>query len=292
MSEPNSHSALSLLADVNLETGSDWELEGRLAGGVFSGAWRIRDDSSLAVFKWHDPTSTAPVNPDAPRVVAYLRANGYPTPAWLAAGTTRAGIRWSVQEFISGTPMGQLDVDGAELIIGLVELQRRLTPPTSFSWSAYMFDLAFGPHASHDVIEAAGGHAASVLREVLAMAAPYEGIELPDAEMVHCDLSVANILLDRGRLSGVIDLDAVGRGCAVYDVLAPALADVIWSPVGGPIDLLHEFAIDTYGSALVRIAATALVAGRLAFVATSAPGGLDGAAEKCMEWVAEVCPAL
>lgn len=92
---------VSVLAEVNLETGAQWQLEGRLAGGVLGGAWRITSETGMAVLKWHDLTSSVPYNPDAPAVVAYIRANGYPTPAWLASGTTRDGIPWSVQELTS-----------------------------------------------------------------------------------------------------------------------------------------------------------------------------------------------
>jgi hypothetical protein len=278
----------SVLADVNLETGSRWRLEGRLAGGVLGGAWRVRSDSVTAVFKWHGPTSSAPYNPDGPEVVAYLRANGYPTPAWLASGSTPAGISWWIQELIPGRPMGQLDDAGAQLIIELVMMHRRLSPPTSFSWSAFMQEHAFGRHPSHLRATEAGGVVSSVLAQALALAAPHESVAIPEIELVHCDLSVANIFLQEGRLSGVIDIDAAGRGCAVYDALSPALADVVYSPSGGPIHLLHEFALDEFGSAAVVIAAATLVSESLGAVAWSEPHDREVRAGKCAAWLAAI----
>lgn len=277
-----------VLAEVNLQTGAGWHLEDRLAGGVLGGAFRVKDESNVAVFKWHDPTSQVPHNPDAEEVVRYLRANGYPTPAWLASGTTRSGIPWSLQELIPGKAMGQLDDTGADLIIELLKLQRRLSPPTSLSWSDFMRKLVFSTHPSHDRIRSADGDLGLILAEALALAAPHHAAKFPEAEMVHCDLSVSNILLHKGRLSGVIDVDAAGRGCAVYDAMCPCLADVLWSPIGGPIDRLHEFAVDTYGPAPVAIAAATIVVEKLDWLAHSSQSNLEAGAAKCGSWIAAV----
>lgn len=275
----------SVLDDVNRETGEDWRLEGRFAGGILGGAWRVSSGPTVAVLKWHDPQSSVPHNPDAPAVVDYLISNGYPTPAWLAFGTTWAGIPWSVQELIPGTPMAQLDLQGAQIIIELVEFQRRLSPPTSFSWSAFMRDQVFGRDSSHELVKNVGEPLVSVLDEALNLAAPYKTTALPETEMVHCDLSVSNILMNEGRLSGVIDIDAAGRGCAAYDALAPALSDVLWSSQGGPIEVLHEFAVDAYGPAPVAIAAATLVVEKLDGLAGSRPPDLEATAEKCRSWI-------
>jgi hypothetical protein len=275
----------TVLDEVNRETDESWQLEGRLAGGILSGAWRVSNGQAVAVLKWHDPESPVPYNPDAPAVVAYLRANGYPTPAWLASGTTPAGIPWSVQELIPGTSMGQLDFQGAQVIVELVNLHRLLSPPTSFNWSAFMRDQVFGRDSSHEPVKSVGGPLASVLDEALALAAVYETTELPETEMVHCDLSVSNILMHEGRLSGVIDIDATGRGCAAYDALAPAFNDVLYSPRGGPIELLHEFAVDAYGPATVAVAAATLVVEKLDGLVESQPPDLDVKAGKCRSWI-------
>lgn len=184
--------------------------------------------------------------------------------------------------------MGQLDASGAELIIKLVEMQRKLSPPTSWSWSAFIRDLALGEHPSHERIRNVGGPLSSVLADALALAAPYRAAELPDDEMVHCDLSVSNILLRDGQLSGVIDIEATGRGCAVYDVLAPSIADALWSPTGGPIDVLHEYALDAFGPAAVALAATTLAVEKLDGLADRQPDDLDGWSEKCRKWLAIV----
>jgi aminoglycoside phosphotransferase (APT) family kinase protein len=288
VTSPEKSATAAVLADVNAATGSRWRVKGRLAGGVLGGAWRVRDETTVAVLKCHDPSSAAPRNVDAPAVVEYIRAHGYPTPAWIAAGTTATGITYSVQEFIPGKPIPRLDIPAAELIIMLVQVQRALSPPTSMSWSAFMRDHSFGHDESHDRVAASSSPAASALASARALAAPHETSELPDDEMVHCDLSVSNILMHEGQLSGVVDIDATGRGCAAYDALTAALNGTVWPSDPDAVDRLNRFAIDEYGPAPAAIAAATLVIEALDWAATSYPDRVDITAARSEAWMADL----
>lgn len=189
-----------------------WIVESRLPGGMQSGASLVRDDAGTrAVLKWITVEAA-----DAAAVVAHARASGYPTPAWLDHGTADDGRSWCVQELVDGTPMGSLDVAGAHLIVGLVSLQRTITPPTERAWPA--------------------------LGRV--------------DELVHSDLNVQNILLRDGAVAGVIDFDEAARGCAVLDLLGPAVNAVIWRSDPAGIDVLHRFARESYDDASIAAAAT------------------------------------
>lgn len=274
-----------VLLEVNAQTGASWRLESRLALGMLGGAWAIHDGRRQAVLKWTDPNSSVPWNPDAADVVAYIRKSGYPTPEWLAHGVTSAGYLYSIQEFIPGEPLARLDLAAAEVILELVCLQRTLSPPTSLSWSSYMREHVFGEHESHETLAAAGGTIARALVEALEFARPYESDVLPDEEMVHCDLSISNILVHEGLLSGVIDIDAAGRGCAVYDVLSAAMNGVFWNADPDAVSRLHRFAFETYGPGPVCIAAATLVVEGLAFRLKSYPETAEGAASKSIEWI-------
>lgn len=269
----------------NTQTGAAWRLESKLAGGVLGGAWKVHDGRRPAVLKWADPNSWVPRNPQAAEVVAYIRRAGYPTPAWFADGLTSDGYPYSIQEFIPGESLARLDLASAELILDLVRLQRTLSPPTELSWSRYMRDHVFGEHESHERLNAAGGVIAEVLTEALDFARPYESTILPDNEMVHCDLSLSNILVHEGRLSGVVDIDAAGRGCAVYDVLSGALNGVLWDADPEAVTCLHRFALETYGPAPVSIAAATLAIEGLAWRLDYYPQVVERTATKSREWI-------
>ena len=230
-----------MLAAINAETGSTWGLGERMRLGMLGGAWRIHHGPTVAVLKWHDPGSITLRNVDAPKVVEHIRRQGYPTPAWLAWGTTATGATWWIQELVGGEPQLALDLRAARRVLDLIRLQRTICPPTEFDWNAYVrMTVAGAPHALRGI------------------AAPYESAPLPDNEMVHGDLSLANILLADGRLAGVVDIDAAGRGCAVYDVLAVVTNGLAWNGDADAIAHLMEFAWATYDAAAVRLTAVCL----------------------------------
>lgn len=260
----------------------------RLAGGVLGGAWLVDDGAHQAVLKWHEPGSTAPRNPDAPAVVDYLRKAGYPTPAWLAAGVTDSGRPYSIQEFVFGDRVRRLDRRVADLIVDLVRLQRTLSPPTTFSWTTYMRDHVFADHASHQHLTSAGGAVADLLAGCVSLAGPYEDVDLPDAEMVHCDLNVSNFILRDGRIAGVVDIDAAGRGCAVYDALTPAIAGVLWGAEPAALRRLHSFAFETYGTAPLLVAGATLVIEGLAWLLESRPDDVPVATDRYGRWLADL----
>lgn len=288
--------AQAILDQVNEETAAAWRLDSRFASGVREGAWRVQDRSTVAVLKWHDLprsgstpvavfTSSAPYNPDAPVIVDYLRAAGYPTPAWLAAGTTADGVAWSIQEFVDGEPLGELDAASAEVFIDLVRLQRTLRLPTTMSWNPYVRAHVFGTHPSHRPLIAAGGDVRKVLAEALAIAAPHESTTLIDTEMVHCDLNVSNLLMRNGRLVAVVDIDGTGRGCAVYDVLSPAANGVWWNSDPAAVDRLVNYAIDAYGPGPVAIAVACLVIETTGWYLTATPARIEHRVARQRSWI-------
>lgn len=261
-------STRTVLAMINDDIVGTWQLEERLAGGLLGGAWRVNDGAVAAVLKWHDPASDVPRNPDAPAVVAYIRAAGYPTPAWLASGATTAGIAWSIQELVGGAPSLHLDVAAAERVVDLVRLQRTISPPTTMSWTTFM----------RETVRVAPP-------DLRAFAAAYESSPVPDDEMVHCDLSLSNILVRDARVVGVVDIDATGRGCAVYDLLSVAVNGLAWDADPKALALLHEYAVDTYDEAAVRIAATCLVTEGLGWASTHYADRIDDLAVTYREWL-------
>ncbi|MEN3271254.1 MAG: hypothetical protein V7636_15 [Actinomycetota bacterium] len=175
------------------------------------------------VWRVHGPADTTAVlkwikveADDAAAVFAHARSCGYPTPAWLDHGTTDDGRSWCVQELVDGEPMGDLDVAGAELIVQLVALERTITPPTERGWPA---------------------------------------LGRLD-ELVHSDLAVQNILLRDGVVAGVIDFEEAARGCAVLDLLAPAVNAVIWRSDPAAIGILHRYARESYDDGAIEASAT------------------------------------
>lgn len=229
--------------------------------------------------------SSSPYNPDAPAIVGYLRAVGYPTPAWFAAGSTLEGVDWSIEEFVDAEPMGELDLASAEVFIDLVRLQRSLRLPTKMSWNPYIRAHVVAPHPSHRPLIAAGGNVRKLLDEAIAFAAPYESTALIDSEMVHCDLNVSNILMRDGRLVAVVDIEGAGRGCAIYDALSPAANGVSWNSDAAAVERLVNYALDTYGPGPVAIVVACLVIEITGWYLTATPSDIEHRVARHHNWI-------
>lgn len=76
----------------------------------------------------------------AARSVSLIRSRGYPTPAWLAVGVSRAGYGYEIQELVPGSTRTQLTVGVAASLIEVLELQAGLDPDPDRSWSVYLAD--------------------------------------------------------------------------------------------------------------------------------------------------------
>lgn len=281
-------STASVLCHVNAQMGVEWELDAKLAGGIQGGAWRIHWGSEVAVLKWQDAKSAVLWNPDARRIVEYIRLAGYPTPAWLGSGRTPEGHRFTIQSFVQGQGLTRLDRQAAAVIVELVDMQRTLSPQTDLDWAQYVTGRVFSPSPVHRLPSLAGGEVADVLDAVLELAGPYTDDQLPNREMVHSDLSISNILMNDGRLAAVVDMDSVGRGCAVYDLLAGCLNGVLWDGEPDAVRWMQDLAIRSYGPGPVAITGAALVIGRLGWQLSTQPEGLERTSKACSAWLTQL----
>lgn len=133
----------SVVAELNVALGTEYLLVRRLTGGLQSGAFELTDG---VVLKWTDRPAWAPRVQQAAELVRRARAVGYPTPEWLAVGTTAAGSPYQLQEFVTGTPVRDgalIDESVARQLIAICELQRDLVPEDIVNWSGYAHGVVF-----------------------------------------------------------------------------------------------------------------------------------------------------
>lgn len=151
-------------------------------------------------------------------MVATVRRHGYPTPAWLAVGSTRAGHGYQIQEFAIGRPKPELTSDMAGAMIELIERQKDLDPDSDRSWSTYVADHLADGWASTTATVRGSGPAGSVLVEACsALLAPFDTPAFPSMDLVHGDLRLGNVLFNSDRVSAVVDIEAAGSGTRVFD---------------------------------------------------------------------------
>ncbi|TDD58342.1 aminoglycoside phosphotransferase family protein [Kribbella antibiotica] len=251
----------SVVAELNVALGTDYQLVRRLTGGLQSGAFELTDG---VVLKWTDRPEWAPRVRRAAELVRRARAVGYPTPQWLAVGTTEAGSPYQLQEFVPGTPVRDgalVDESLARHLIEICELQRDLVPEDIVNWSGYAHGVVFdGWDGVRERVLAYGGEPAELTARYDALCQPYRGDELPSGDLVHGDLNIGNLLVAGGQVTGIIDIESAGSGSRAYDLVSLATSAVRDGAPTGVDELFLEAALRAGGRETVAVcAATAYV---------------------------------
>jgi aminoglycoside phosphotransferase (APT) family kinase protein len=217
----------AVIAEVNVALGTDYQLVRRLAGGLQSGAFELSDGNTRVVLKWSADPSWAPRVHRAARLVAKARAAGYPTPAWLAVGTTSNGSPYQLQEFVEGTPLrdaSTIDRGLAERLVEICELQRDLVDDREFSWSGYVRRIVFEgwDNDTWETVRRYDETSAELIAGYERVCRPYRDEELPADDLVHGDLNVSNLIVADGQLAAVIDIESASGGTRAYDLISLA----------------------------------------------------------------------
>lgn len=212
-------STADVLAEVNQSHGTAYQLTKPLLGGMQSGTWMISDlPGTSAVLKWSPERSWAAQIQRAARAVAKVRQHGYPTPAWLAVGSTSAGYGYQVQEFVAGRPVDEFTVGVAEKAIDLLELHSGLDPDPDRSWSTYVVDqLIDGWTATTAAVSATGAGGRALVETCAELLTHFEVPTFPSSDLVHGDFRLGNVLFDQDQVSGVVDIEALGTGTRAFD---------------------------------------------------------------------------
>jgi len=207
-----------LLRYINTCHATAFELADRLPGGNQDGAYVLAEPGGRrAVLKQLFAPRAVPI-------MRRLRAIGYPTPDALYAGTAPDGTTYLVQEFVPGAPIATLTDAYLGQIIALNEMQANLNlhPEANLleSWSGYVYEAVFARASL--LAKALHNHSpatASLLRALRQATDQYAATVLPNTDVVHGDLHNGNILVEHGRITGVIDMVYAGYGTRAIDLV-------------------------------------------------------------------------
>jgi hypothetical protein len=229
---------------------------------------------------------------NAAPVVRYARDRGYPTPAWLAVGTTTDGYPWVVYEYLEGSPPARLGMAEAEFLIGLVTQAVGMEPPTEMDWSSYIVPYIFEDLRGHQFqLRSLGGAVAQAVDAVVEVARAFQDTSLPHGDLVHGDLSLGNLICREGKPLGVVDIEAVGRGTAMYDLMCVLRTAYLDGAGEGVVPLLESAATDLGEPEVIALCLATQVIEILQFGTTHFPESLQACASRMLNWV-ENCRRL
>ncbi len=161
------------------------------------------------------------------RLVDSLRARGYPTPEYLGIGTAD-GTVFTVQRRLPGVALeagpGQPVAAGTLAtvlpdLLAVIELQRDAGDLAQAPWPVWLIDtIHVGGHGYclHETMRDRPDTAA-ILDRLRRLATQHARGPVRTSDVVHFDLSPANVLHDHGRLSGVIDWNVPFSGASQGD---------------------------------------------------------------------------
>ncbi|WP_026256965.1 phosphotransferase [Actinopolymorpha alba] len=216
---PQFETTRDIVAGINRLHGLRFSLRGRCAGGLQGGAWLLSDPAGTpAILKWWRNAGPSDVRQLA-KIIDRIRNAGYPAPAPLAAGVTADGTTYFVQEFIPGVPSTPLTPRRAQLLIDILERQAGLDPDPHRDWSRHITASALEDHANspRQIVRSLGARGQALVDQYSVLLARFDRIQMPTGDLVHGDFNSCNILLRDGKVSGVIDVEAIGSGTRAND---------------------------------------------------------------------------
>ena len=209
--------------------GVGWRRSRKLAGGWNQGAYLVHGPGGeLAVLKCYaaDPDRIAAAAP----VIQAARGHGWPTPAWLATGTTRSGAAWVLQEFAAGERPRRLDERVAALIAEVLEVQAGLGTLAGPGWSQWAWGTVLEDWGDYRAAVRAGfPRGGEIVAAVDAIAASCGAAPLGAADLVHGNFEAGNTLLDENRL-WVVDAQGVSGGSRAYDLIEALMVAAALGP--------------------------------------------------------------
>lgn len=235
------HATERVIAFINRTHGTDFTLEHRFGGGFQNGAYALRAaDGSPGVLKWTARRAWAGQVRRAEPVVAAAREAGWPTPAWLLTGTTPSGYPYQIQEYAEGVHPDGITRELAQAVLPVLDIQAGLEPETDHDWSAYDHAVVFADESGFtSTLTAFSAAGAEFVDAVRSRMAPYRGVKLRATDLVHGDYNAGNILLLDGRVSAVVDVEALGKGSRFHDLATLIVYARLWDGDPGAVaDLL------------------------------------------------------
>lgn len=209
-----------VLQCINQLHQTHFSLVGKYPDGE-QGAFRVVDHLNKAwVLKWAVGARNLPWMQGAKTVTDLLRSVGYPAPEYLLIGKLPAGI-YSVQSVLPGSPPRSLTPVLLARLLELNELQLERAIPGRKDWHQEAVDtvlLGGDGYCLHTSLQQHSQETAELLRALQALVTAHQDEPHRTTDIVHGDFQHANILVQDGQVSGVIDWDGSYAGDCAFDL--------------------------------------------------------------------------
>ena len=236
---------LPLLDEISRLSGRRLVAEGRFEAGENQSTYPLSDGAERLVLKL-DPPERLAMHERAARACGYLGGRGYPVARTLAVGVA-ADRAFTLRTRLPGVQLAPDDGRHVSRLIALVELQAggaQAAGADIGDWPGSVVDPVLHGGAGFCLLQTMRAHSAETVQLLARLqelaAAGYASLPEP-ADILHYDFNPANILVDAGQVSGVVDWEGVRAGDRAFDLAtllfyaydAPAARAALWSWLRG-----------------------------------------------------------
>lgn len=208
---------------VNAHHGTNYELLNRFDGGEW-GAYRIAEPGKqpvvLKFFINLSNTNIVDIDLDlAKNITDKLLSLGYPVPKYIYSGLISHGIYW-VQQELPGEPLWKSPtVEQIEKILSFLFLQKSQAVSEKQNYSLLIKDTVFGKRLGGlQSIQNYSSELREFLDKLTLSIKDLEGLTLPKSDIVHGDFSYHQVMIDNGKITGIIDWQEAGCGDWLVDL--------------------------------------------------------------------------
>lgn len=185
------------------------------------GAFAVTDRLNRRwVLKWAPGAHNEQWMQGVKTVTGLLQSLGYPAPRYLLIGATSEGI-YSVQSALPGSPLHPLTPTLLQRLFELNELQLAQAIAGQKDWHQEAIDtvlLGGEGYCLHTSLQQHSPVTARLLQTLQALVLMNQVEPHRSSDIVHGDFQHANILMQDGQISGVVDWDSFGAGDCIFDI--------------------------------------------------------------------------
>ena len=190
-----------------------------MGGGESGCTHSVLDEQGIEfILKWSEGSEFRVRQ--ALEITRRLRALGYPAPEFAVAGSGN-GLRYLVQRMLPGRSGAALTPALLERLVELNRLQEDTASEFVEGWPARIVESVeegFEDWCVHASLATYSRQTAALLGEVKRSVAMVAGAHFRTADAVHFDFSTANLLVEHGEVSGVIDWNGCCAGDRGFDL--------------------------------------------------------------------------
>ena len=241
----------ALVASINDRHGTHFRLGCPVGGGESGCTHSIFDDEGIEyILKWGEGSEFRVQQ--SVEIARRLRTVGYPAPDFIVSSSGN-GLRYLVHRILPGTPGAALTPALLTRLAELNRLQEDAASEFADGWPARIvesIEKGFPDWCLHDSLATHSRETAAMLAEVKGTVSMVAGARWRTTDAVHFDFHTANILVENGEVSGVVDWNSCCAGDCAFDLTTLAYNALEDS---GVATWLLDRALEVSGSAAVAL---------------------------------------